>query len=410
MYNKKIDNFDVCTICNISINNTADNIVKNNIIMETDTIVINYPNSHFLTVDSKQCIGLTEQLSLTEYNVKDKKDKKDKQDKQDIIKRINSSDRDYDVELLDIIIDEGFDNNYDNDFNDYLNKIFELDESEKFSSSKSDKKYKEGVVSESDIDTTFSRPICKSSSCIGLNEYAKDDELDELEEYILLSERTNSNSTSVQTVSLDPDFLIKHEEMCKQFYERDEDLVNKKCVDYSNECFCHYCRNYEVLPDVEVHNFLNKYLILNTNINVKYLILVFRLRPDIFSNYDIMMNKYLKKYILSYLNIKDENSNNIFMKNSEESLFKNTEILSFMRASNSINEHTFENLFHQSNLKYTDYIKCDSCKNYMCPKHIYLSNCYYAKCKICNVKSWTICGWCKPGFNEVYACKYLHNK
>jgi len=202
----------------------------------------------------------------------------------------------------------------------------------------------------------------------------------------------------------------EHEKLYKIYYEREEDLLNNS-LNYSNELFCCYCRNHEVLPEHEILNFLNEHIFQNPNINKQYLILVFRLKPELFYNLSILNNKHLKKYILSYLNIDIKDLNNeINLLNENEQKIKYTEILNlyYKKIENCVNMYLFKILFHQSNLKYNDYVKCDSCKNYLCPKHRYLSNIYYAKCKCCMHKNWIICGWCKPGFNEFYACKFLH--
>ena len=166
---------------------------------------------------------------------------------------------------------------------------------------------------------------------------------------------------------------------------------------HKNMNFCFFCKNYMVVPNYEIFNFLTKHLSLNKY--SKYLIIVFRLQPDLFTGIDIMKNKYLRKYILNYLNIQEKNVLNDV---DYLMLYKN-------KLKNCTIEYIYENLFHQPNLTYIDYIKCDSCKNYLCPMHIYLSNSLYKSCDICNVQKWTICGWCKNDFDEKYACKYMHN-
>lgn len=214
------------------------------------------------------------------------------------------------------------------------------------------------------------------------------DDKEIMDDYILNSEYFDSAALS-----------IIQDKIYKNFYEKLEMKESDKSSNYDNECFCHYCKKYLVLPQYEILNFLNSHFTFNKN--SKYLILVFRLCPDIFLDHDIFKNKYLKKYIMDYLGV------NIVSESTE--FFKDVIINQyFSKISNSCNSHVYETLFHQPNLKYIDYVKCDSCKNYMCPKHTYLSNCYFAKCKCCDTKGWSICGWCKPGFNEEIACKYLH--
>lgn len=194
---------------------------------------------------------------------------------------------------------------------------------------------------------------------------------------------------------------MTEEEIFKLFIEQGEDPETEFSSDYSNENFCFFCKKYEVLPVSEIVNFLESHYI--NNKNNKYLLLVFRLKPDIFINFDIMNNNYLKKYIISYLRLKnyDYSTQNINLDLAIKYQYYNT-------ITNTFNTHIYETHFHQPNLKYTNYVKCDYCKNYMCPKHVYLSNCYFHLCNICKEKTWSICGWCKPIFNEYMACQYIH--
>ncbi len=233
-----------------------------------------------------------------------------------------------------------------------------------------------------------------------INEIENLCELDELTELNELKKDILSSNYSESAL-----YNIVQKDFYKIFYERPEQEEIYKSSNYNNQFFCYYCKNYLVLAESEITLFLKIHMLLN--LNSKYLILVFRLRPNIFLNYDIMMNKYLRKYIMNYLNLTDE-----IFDNKADNYFNDMIILNqyFTIINKSVNAHIFEILFHQLNLKYCDYLKCDSCKNYMCPKHIYLANCYFAKCKICNSNNWTICGWCKPNFNEENACEYIHNK
>ena len=187
------------------------------------------------------------------------------------------------------------------------------------------------------------------------------------------------------------------EEIYKELYESDEtsDIMNSS--DYDNSHFCFYCKNYLVLPNFETINFLKTHLI--DKKNYKYLLLVFRLCPSIFDIKHILGNKYLKKYVYDYLGIKEPKTSDLVILNQYS-----------IKVGTNFKPHVFENLFHQPDLKYTDYIKCDSCKNYLCPMHIHLGSCTYKKCEVCNDKTWMICGWCKVDFKEEYACKYIHQK
>jgi hypothetical protein len=208
------------------------------------------------------------------------------------------------------------------------------------------------------------------------------------------------------------------EKMYRETYECDESYEIKHSSNYNNHHFCFYCKNHMVIPEYEICTFLECHMISHqdniTNNTAfkkysKYLLLVFRLRPSIFLSHNVMENKYIKNYILDFLGIKDKYTNK-----SEGRTLMDFEILNQYEAKNSnrgnFNSHIFEILFYQPKLDFIDYIKCDSCKNYLCPMHIYLANCVYKKCEICNEKKWTICGWCKPNFNEAIACKYIHKK
>ena len=368
MYNEKIDKLDVCTIRNITINSTATNTVENYKSMDDDIIIINYSHSYSLIPVLNYNNDFAEESNTSKIT--------NAEYKKDVVSNVNSSDDYYD---------------------DYFDIISEFDElaSSNGTYEADDINYGKYVVLEKNVDMTFIKPNIKSLDHANFSECKKEDTT---EDYTLSSDNSES------------EFLIKREELCRMFYERDEEITNVKCLDYSNECFCYYCRYHETIPDCEVYNFLDKYLIFNTNTNIKYLILVFRLRPEIFSNYDVMANKHLRKYILSYLNMGKMPSDDSFSYDPSKKILENINILNqyYLKAERSINTYIFENLFHQPNIKFIDYVKCDSCKNYLCPKHVYLSNCYFGKCKICKIKRWTICGWCKPGFNKVLACKYLH--
>jgi hypothetical protein len=194
------------------------------------------------------------------------------------------------------------------------------------------------------------------------------------------------------------------EEIYKNMYECEESYDIRGTTNYNNMHFCYYCKQNLVIPAGEITKFLN-YHVYSKKYS-KYLLIVFRLFPSIFIGYNILENKFLKKFILDYLSFKEHCKFEIeFAEFASLKLINEYEL----QTRNNLNSHIFENIFYQENLKYTDYIKCDSCKNYLCPMHIYLGNCIYKCCDICN-KKWTICGWCKPDFNEEYACKYIHQK
>lgn len=215
---------------------------------------------------------------------------------------------------------------------------------------------------------------------------------DEFFELINNLEATNKNDIDLENILVN-------------FYEKEEDVEIKKSINYDNQHFCFYCKNYMVLPECEIINFLNYHL--TQKKYSKYLMLVFRLCPNIFSYQYVMLNKYLRKHIHNYLNLEE-----IEFNDRNEKMLKELVILCQyeIKTKNFNSSYIYENLFYQPNLKYIDYLKCDSCKNYVCPMHVYLSKFNFRECNICKIKKWSICGWCKYNFNEELACKYIHQK
>lgn len=270
---------------------------------------------------------------------------------------------------------------------------------------------KKGIISCSDFHVSneieLDEPLkrCRTNTTGILPEHNKRMEINDFNDDVIV----NIRDTEYDDVDI-LDFLLCEqrpmtpsvEEMYKEIYERSESEDIKSSIDYDNMKFCYCCEQNLILPIYEITNFIRHHLLLNKY--SKYLIIVFRLCPTIFLDYDVSENKHLKKYILDYISSKDkceiDTGNSIF---ANLNLVNQYELCT----RKSSNSHIFEILFHQENLKYTDYIKCDSCKQYLCPMHTYLGNCIYKKCNYCD-KRWTICGWCKSEFNEEYACKYIH--
>jgi hypothetical protein len=157
---------------------------------------------------------------------------------------------------------------------------------------------------------------------------------------------------------------------------------------------CYYCNKELVIPPNEIDNFINKHMYKKKK--SLYVILVFRLCPSLLPWYFVMNNPTLRKIIFDFLNIKDDNINDYLLYQYYISVI-NKNITSFV----------YNIYFNQLKLNYEDHIKCSLCNNYICPMHIYLSNIRYFKCKYCH-KKWILCGWCKPLFNEYYACEYIH--
>ena len=244
-----------------------------------------------------------------------------------------------------------------------------------------------------------------------------EDSLDDLYQTVVYSEHYSSQakediydivvseSTYCEYFQCENEFPIKEEKEEKIKKQKDEIL----CDEFANEKFCHYCKYKNVIPISEKNIFIEKHFEndAKTKKAREYLFLVFRLCPRYFENLNVMGNKHLRKYIFSYLNEMD-----VIHKSPYAQLLQDNNILCkyYNLASASVNEYVYEVLFHQPNLTYFDYTKCDFCEKNICPKHSYLSNHTFFKCSICNVHSWSICGWCKPFFDEVVLCNYKHKK
>lgn len=227
----------------------------------------------------------------------------------------------------------------------------------------------------------------------------KYDELYDLNEEEIMQNDNNDIDLCSLLDEITKENDISNDVLNKYFYDRTENYKTEKTTDYTNQNFCYYCSNYMVLPNQEMDNFLNNHFKINKY--SKYLFLVFRLCPYIFYSVDVMSNKYLEKFILTDLNLQSD-----YDKNKKFDIFNDYNIKNGFQ----LKPFVFENLFHQPKLNFCDYIKCDICKNYLCPMHVSLSNCFHKKCNICSDKIWNVCGWCKFDFEEHIACKYIHQK
>lgn len=197
------------------------------------------------------------------------------------------------------------------------------------------------------------------------------------------------------------------EKYYKQIYSLCEREPDNK-TNYNNTNFCVCCKNQLVIPDTEINNFVNAHINTTKKKYIKYLLTVFRLCPKMLPFSFIMSNKFLREYIYNYLKLPDNFKNNL---NKRTVLDINSDYLvynTYMTKTNrKITPFVYEIYFHQPNLNYDDYSKCSICCNYICPMHLYLSNSIYSHCNLCGGR-WLICGWCKPSFNEYYACKFIH--
>ena len=193
-------------------------------------------------------------------------------------------------------------------------------------------------------------------------------------------------------------FTKKNKEEVEYNYYYDLYTKNNKFIiisntNFLNTFFCFYCKTYQFIPIHEIENFLQIHL--ENNKKKKFLIMAYRIIPEIFHNYDLSNNKILQ-------NILQNNTGNIISIEQYKLLDKRNNVYKIDKT------FRFENQFYQEGLTLSDYINCDICKKYLCPHHAYISNTFFDVCKYCNVKNWTICGWCKYLFNEYWACKILH--
>jgi hypothetical protein len=181
-------------------------------------------------------------------------------------------------------------------------------------------------------------------------------------------------------------------------------------IDYSNESFCWCCKNQLVIPCTEIDNFVITYSNVNKKKFNKYLLLIFRLCPKLLPFNFIMTNKILRENVYSYLNLYDNFKYNINERTDADISTDYTIYSTYITQINrNISPFVYEIYFYQPSLKYEDYIKCSICHRYQCPMHMYLSNCTFSKCTFCD-KKWQVCGWCKPIYNEYYACMFIHKK
>ena len=179
------------------------------------------------------------------------------------------------------------------------------------------------------------------------------------------------------------------------YYEETAKFLEIKNTNYENSSFCYGCCNRLTIPENNINEFVINHL--DFGCNKKYLLLIFIVEPTIFCGKNIFLNKHICKYIKNRLDIYDVTiTSEIFI-----------DYLTKIQSSMVTNENIYDILFYQKNLTFVDYVKCDICKKFLCPMHIYLSAGYYSKCNKCP-KYWSICGWCKPVFYENIACKIYH--
>ena len=182
--------------------------------------------------------------------------------------------------------------------------------------------------------------------------------------------------------------------------------------DYKNTSFCFYCKTNLVIPSTEINNFINLYIYSNKKKHIKYLLLVFRLCPNLLPFNFVMTNKILRNTIFNLLNITDNFKNNLNDRSYLDIINDYSVYNRYIKHINNLinlQPYVYEIYFNQPDLKFSDYIKCSTCNNYICPMHVFLLYYFCSSCSFCE-KKWFVCGYCRPIFNEEYACKYIHKK
>lgn len=198
------------------------------------------------------------------------------------------------------------------------------------------------------------------------------------------------------------------EEFYKKLYTRFHFSLNEHSSNYENKNFCDCCRKQYVIPPSELDSFIFSHATFSSPRTKKYLLLVFRLKPFLFPFDVVMDNPFLRQTVYDRTGTNDRFKKNISARTEEN---KETDKLVYTKYFNILGieatDFVYEQYFHQPYLTFCDYVKCSICRSNMCPTHYYLSNAQCSKCNFCD-KSWVVCGWCKPNFNEGYACKYIH--
>lgn len=226
-------------------------------------------------------------------------------------------------------------------------------------------------------------------------------------------------------IDLDPRIFEMYDEMVNDTYIEEnpelyyENMYNRNnnqdilsqltSTNYTNTSFCFYCRSNLVIPNTEINNFIDLYIYSNKKKHIKYLLLVFRLCPNLLPFKFVMTNKILRSTIYDFLNIDDKFKNNPDERTDLDIINDYSVYNTYIKNIKDIPQYIYEIYFNQPNLKFSDYIMCTICNNYICPMHIFLLDYICSSCNFCE-KKWFVCGYCRPNFNEQYACKYIHKK
>ena len=127
-------------------------------------------------------------------------------------------------------------------------------------------------------------------------------------------------------------------------------------------------------------NYIKEFIKKNIYKNKKFIILAYRLIPD--------LNNYVDSdYISEYMKIVSNIANPLYLYDTE---------------------NIFRSYFYQENLPYTSYNKCCNCRELFCQLHERLQPMINCKC-ICNLPV-TICNWCHSTIPFETICMNMHSK
>jgi hypothetical protein len=138
---------------------------------------------------------------------------------------------------------------------------------------------------------------------------------------------------------------------------------------------CYLCSKQLLIHERYIDKFITNNL--HSNRNKKYIIILFRLAPYLFDNYN------LTNTVLQNINV-------------------STDIYDSF-------DFIFNGYFHQPELTFADYEICDSCLHYICPMHQKFNPMNYNRCHYC-LKSWCICLNCMYSSTEKNMCDKIHKK
>ena len=139
---------------------------------------------------------------------------------------------------------------------------------------------------------------------------------------------------------------------------------------------CYLCLNQCLIHERYIDKFITNNL--HSRRNKKYVIMLFRLAPYLFSKYD------LSNSVLCGIHIPFQELNQSY-------------------------DFIFNVYFHQPHLTFSDYEICDNCSQHICPMHQKYNPINYKRCHYC-LKGWCVCLNCMYSSSEKALCDKLHKK